>query len=69
MASDDRPDEPLSDRVDHSQYVREAEEMVAMQLDCDLIEAAGRLKLRAAAAGKTLEDLSMDVLDGVIRFS
>jgi hypothetical protein len=45
-----KPDhEPLSDRVDFSQYVREAEEMVAMQLDCDLIEAAGGLKIRAAA--------------------
>jgi len=42
--------------------------MVAAQLDCDVSEALGRLKIRADAAGQTLENISLDVLDGLVRF-
>jgi hypothetical protein len=42
--------------------------MVAVQAECDATEALGRLNIRAAATGQTLENLALDVLDGVIRF-
>ncbi len=31
-------------------------------------EALGRLRVRAAAAGQDLDELALDVLDGIIRF-
>jgi hypothetical protein len=42
--------------------------MVAVQAGCDVTEALVRLKIRAAATGQPLENLALDVLDGVIRF-
>ena len=49
-------------------WVHQAVEMVAVQLDCDVTEALGRLKIRADATGQTLENMALDVLDGVVRF-
>ena len=49
-------------------HVHQAAGMVAAQLDCDVSEALGRLKIRADATGQTLEDMALDVLDGVVRF-
>ena len=43
--------------------------MVAVQLGCDLAEALGRLKIRAAATGSTVEELALDVIDRVVIFS
>ena len=43
--------------------------MAAAQLDCDITEAFGRLRILAAATSQTLEDLALDVLDGMVRFS
>jgi len=49
-------------------HVHRATEMVAAQLDCDVGEALGRLIIRADATARTLEDMALDVLDGVVRF-
>ena len=49
-------------------YVQQATWIVAAQLDCDVNEALGRLKLRADATGQTLENMALDVLDGAVRF-
>jgi hypothetical protein len=51
-----------------SVLVHQATGMVAVQLDCDVIEAFDRLKLRASATGESLEHLALDVIDGVTRF-
>jgi hypothetical protein len=51
-----------------SHRVLQATGMVAVQAGCDVAEALGRLKIRAAATGQPLEKLALDVLDGVIRF-
>jgi hypothetical protein len=51
-----------------SHRVLQATGMVAVQAGCDVTEALGSLKIRAAATGQTLENLALDVLDGVIRF-
>jgi hypothetical protein len=58
-----------NDPLDVGDYVHQATEMVAAQLDCDIAEALGRLRIRATATGQTLENLSLDVLDGLVRFS
>ena len=57
------------DPLDFGDYVDQAAGMVAAQLGCDRTEALGRLKVRAAATGATLENLASDVLDGIARFS
>jgi hypothetical protein len=49
-------------------HVRQAIEMIAAQINCDLEEALARLKIRAEAMGQTLEHTALDVLDRVIRF-
>ncbi len=51
-----------------SLHVHQAAGMIAAQADCDVAEAFGRLTIRAAATGQTLEHTALDVLDGVIRF-
>jgi hypothetical protein len=48
--------------------VNQAAGIVAVQLDCDVIEAFDRLKLCASATGESLEHLALDVIDGVTRF-
>jgi hypothetical protein len=48
--------------------VNQATGMVAVQLDCDVIEAFDRMQLRVLATGESLEHLALDVIDGVIRF-
>jgi AmiR/NasT family two-component response regulator len=48
--------------------VNQASGMIAVQLDCDVIEAFDRLQLRALATGESLEHLALDVIDGVTRF-
>jgi len=53
---------PLSDRV------LQAQGMVAAQLGCSMEEALGRLRVRADAIGQPLDDLALDVLDGIVRF-
>ena len=45
-------------------HIAEAAGIVAAQAGCDLDEARGRLIIRAAALGLTLEDMVLDVLDG-----
>jgi plasmid stability protein len=42
--------------------------MVAVQLDCTIDEALNRLIIRAAASGRSLERVALDVLDRVLRF-
>jgi hypothetical protein len=51
-----------------SAVVHQATGMVAAQLNCDIAEALGRLRIRAEAMDQTLEDTALDVLDGVLRF-
>jgi AmiR/NasT family two-component response regulator len=51
-----------------STLVHLATGIVAVQLDCDVIEAFDRLQLRALATGESLEHLALDVIDGVTRF-
>jgi hypothetical protein len=53
---------PLSDRV------HQAQGMVAAQLGCSMEEALGRLRVRADATGQALDELALDVLDGIVRF-
>ena len=52
----------------HSDRVHQAQRMVAAQLGCSMEEALGRLWVRAAATGQDLDELALDVLDGIIRF-
>lgn len=42
--------------------------MVAAQSDCNIGEALARLTLRAEETGQTLEEVSLDVLDRIVRF-
>ena len=42
--------------------------MVAAQLGCSMEEALGRLRVRADATGQALDELALDVLDGIVRF-
>ncbi|MCU1466959.1 MAG: hypothetical protein JWM72_2887 [Actinomycetia bacterium] len=42
--------------------------MVAAQLGCSMEEALGRLRVRADATGQPLDELALDVLDGIVRF-
>jgi AmiR/NasT family two-component response regulator len=58
-----------NDPLDFGDYVHQATGMVAAQLDCDTTEALGRLRIRAVATSQALEDLALDVLDGMVRFS
>jgi hypothetical protein len=59
----DSPDPgALSDRV------HQAQGMVAAQLGCSMEEALGRLRVRADANGQALDELALDVLDGIVRF-
>jgi AmiR/NasT family two-component response regulator len=60
---------PTGDPDDRlSMLVNQATGIVAVQLDCDVIEAFERLQLRALATGQSLEHLALDVIDGVTRF-
>jgi hypothetical protein len=58
--------DPSNDRL--SALVAEATEIVATQLDCDVIEAFDQLTDRASALGQSLEHVALDVIDRVIRF-
>ena len=51
-----------------SAHVQQASGMVAEQLGCPVEEALLRLRIRATAQHKTLEEMALDVLDGEIRF-
>jgi len=48
--------------------VHEATWMIAAQLHCGMIEAYGRLQIRAHGAGMTPDDFAVDVLDGLVIF-
>jgi AmiR/NasT family two-component response regulator len=63
----DRVDGGLADER-LSILVNQATGMVAVQLDCDVIEAFDQLQRRALATGESLEHLALDVIDGVTRF-
>ncbi|MDQ1476959.1 MAG: hypothetical protein QOE62_2188 [Actinomycetota bacterium] len=56
------------DRYALSSRVHQATGMVAVQLDCTIDEALNRLIIRAAASGRSLERVALDVLDRVLRF-
>ncbi len=51
-----------------SMLVHQAAGMVAVQLDCDVIEAFDRLTVRASATGESLEHLALDVIDRITCF-
>jgi hypothetical protein len=51
-----------------SNRVHQATVMVSTQAKCNLAEALDRLIERADATGKSLDEIAMDVLNGVIRF-
>jgi hypothetical protein len=51
-----------------SVHVHQAAGMIAVQANCDVEEALGRLTIRAKAMGQTVEDTALDVLDRLIRF-
>jgi hypothetical protein len=63
--ADDVPDEVFDER---SLHVHQAVGMIAVQANCDVEEAFGRLAIRAKAMGQTVEDTALDVLDGLVRF-
>lgn len=52
----------------HFASVHQATGMVSAQLDCDVVEAFARLKLRAAGTHQSVEAIAVSVLDGRIRF-
>lgn len=52
-----------------SDRVHQATGMVAAQLDCSTLEALGRLIVRANATNVSVEDVALDVIDRVLRFS
>ena len=56
------PDEDLSVAV------HQAAGMIAVQADCEISEALNRLKIRSEAAGQTLHETALEVLERVIRF-
>jgi hypothetical protein len=49
--------------------VHQATGMVAVQLDCTLLEALSRMIVRARNDGITLDELAADVIDRKIIFS
>jgi AmiR/NasT family two-component response regulator len=51
-----------------SARVLQAQGMVSAQRGCGMDEALARLRIRARASGQDLEELALDVLDGIIRF-
>lgn len=51
-----------------SDHIHQAAGMVAAQSDCNIGEALARLTLRAEETGQTLEEVSLDVLDRIVRF-
>ena len=61
--ADGSSDQPLSVAV------HQATGMIAAQADCGVGEAFNRLRIRAAALGQTLDEMALDVLDGVIKFN
>jgi len=54
--------EPLSYRV------HQATGMISAQAECGLDEAVQLLIIRADATHESIEDMALDVIDGVIRF-
>ena len=51
-----------------SYRVHQATGMISAQADCGLEEALQLLIIRADAAQESIEDMALDVIDGVIRF-
>jgi hypothetical protein len=51
-----------------SYRVHQATGMISAQADCSLEEALQLLIIRADAAQESIEDMALDVIDGVIRF-
>ena len=66
MSGDDGGVDPANRHM--GDHVHEAIGMIAAQLDCDATEALARLRIRAEATGQTLENMALDVLDGLARF-
>jgi hypothetical protein len=54
--------------VDFATSGEPGDEKVSAQLDCDVIEAFSRLKLRAAGMHQSLEATAGNLLDGSVRF-
>ena len=48
--------------------VRLAQRLITIETNWDEDEALGLMVIRAAATGQSLEDVALDVLDGVLRF-
>lgn len=61
-------EDQCSDHHHLSDHVHQATAMIAVQVDCSLVEAFARLRIRARAMDQTLELTALDVIDGVIRF-
>jgi len=51
-----------------SYRVHQATGMISAQAECSLEEAMQLLIIRADAAGESVEDMALDVIDGLIRF-
>ena len=51
-----------------SNHVHQATGVISVQAHCDVTEAYNRLKIRAAATGKSIEHMALDVLDHITRF-
>ena len=62
MADVSQPQESLSVAV------HQATGMIAAQAGCDISEAFARLKIRAAATGRSIQEMALDVLDRVVVF-
>lgn len=48
--------------------IHQATGMISVQLDCNLVDAMTRLRLRATEMGQSLEATAGGVIDGAIRF-
>ena len=52
-----------------SDHVLQAVAVIRAKRDCDFTEALGRLRIRATAAGQTLDEIALDVIDRAHRAS
>jgi ANTAR domain len=52
----------------HSTIIHQAVGMTAVYLNCDVVEAFARLKIRARTTGTPVHMIAFDIVDRIVRF-
>jgi hypothetical protein len=52
----------------HSTTIHQAVGMTAVYVECDVVEAFERLKIRARTTGTPLHMIAFDIVDRIVRF-